>query len=245
MQLFKPHGENELIPKLVDFKGKSWKQQQQRFILLYVWAYSEILGRPAPSKDSIMEVAKKSSNIYDRNNMRRHYEEVANEYLLSTNEGLELNPRAFQFVQEILAEIEDSSVDEGYVYWKGTTKPAPKRSAPKKNQQEVDEWVNKSVDIGNFDVRTLNDAAKWAMFAIWSITKRLNVADAVKRPMAYQYLTKKYTRVPVKQNALSEAMRRNNNKFQRTADGRYYLTPQAQQEVESWIEKGTVGETEA
>jgi len=245
LKLFKQHGENEVIPKLVDFKGKSWKEQQRRFIILYVWAYSEIVGHPVPSKANIIEAAKRV-NVYDKNNTYRHYAEFANEYLLSTDQGLELNTRGFQLVEGVVAEMEGSPEGEGYVYWKGTTKPGPKKStANKKNQQEIDEWVDKPIDIGSFDVRTLSNAAQWAMFAIWSITKRLNVADAVKTPMAYQYLTKKYTTVPVRQNALSEAMRRNNNRFQRTADGRYYLTPLAQQEVESWIKKGTVGETEA
>lgn len=140
--------------------------------------------------------------------------------------------------------MENSSEGEGYVYWKSTTKSS-KASTPKKSQKEVDEWVDNSIDIGDFDVRTLSSGTQWAMFAIWSITKRLNVEDAVKPPMAYQYLTKRYTTVPVTQHAMTEAMRRSNNKFQRTADRRYYLTPQAQQEVESWIEKGAVGETDA
>lgn len=141
--------------------------------------------------------------------------------------------------------MESSSKGEGFVYWKATTKPSPKKaSRSKKNQEELDEWVDKPIDIGDFDIRTLGNARQWAMFAIWSITKRLDLARAVEPPMALRYLAKKYTTVPVKQKALSEAMRRNSNKFQKTADGRYYLTPQAQREVESWIERGTAAENE-
>lgn len=50
LKLFRQHGENEVIPKLVDFKGKSWREQQRRFIILYVWAHNEIVGHPVPSE---------------------------------------------------------------------------------------------------------------------------------------------------------------------------------------------------
>ena len=244
---FRTHGDNEVQPKLVDFKGKNWKQQQRRFIVLYVWAYNEILGRPVPSKVNITEAAKKASNIYDVSNIRKYYEEVANEFFLSTEgQGLELSPRGFQFVEEILTEIENPSVDEGFVYWKGTIKPTAKRSRKSnKDEQEVNKWVDESVDIGSFDVRSLSSGVQWAMFALWSITKHLEVASAVKPTMALQYLIKKYRTVPVKQKAFSMALLRNNHKFHKTADGSYYLTPQAQREVESWIKEGTVGKAEA
>lgn len=53
LKFFRPHGENEIIPTEVDFKGQNWKEQQRRFIVLYVWAYSEIMGRPVPSKTNV------------------------------------------------------------------------------------------------------------------------------------------------------------------------------------------------
>lgn len=245
LKLFRQHGDNDIIPTQIDFKGESWKEQQRQFVILYVWAYNEILGHPVPSEENVFAAAKRVT-VYDVNNTRRYYREFANEYLLSTDQGLELNTRGFQLVEEIVGEIEGSPEEEGFVYWKGTSKSGAKRSAgSKKAQEEVDDWVNKAVDIGDFDIRELRSARELGMFAIWSITKRPNLAPAVKPRMAYQYLTKKYTTVPVGQQAIVNAMGRNNSKFQRTADGSYYLTSQAQREVEAWIEAGTVEEAEA
>lgn len=243
LELFKPHGENEVNAIAVDFKGKTWKEQQRRFILLYVWAFNEILGHLVPAKDNVIEAMKKV-NVYDKNNTSKHYQEFANEFLLSTDQGLELNIPGSLLLRDVLTEI--SSEDEGYVYWKKTTKPSPKRtSLNKEDEQQVNEWVEKSVDTGDFDIRSLRNGTQWGMFAVWSITKRLGATSAVKPPMAYRYLTKKYTTVPVNQNAFSEALRRKNNanKFQKNADKNYYLTQQAEKEVESWIAAGKVEDT--
>lgn len=246
LKFFRAHGENEIIPTEVDYAGQSWKEQQRRFIILYVWAYNEIVGHPVPSKANVTEASKRVK-VYDANNTHRYYAELANEYLLSTDQGLELNTRGIQLVKGVLAEMEGTSEGEGYVYWKAATKPAAGRSRVSKGDvQLITEWAEKSVDVGDFDTRSLNTSTEWAMFALWSITKRLDAARAVKPSLAYQYLLKRYAAVPVKQNAFSEALRRrgNTNKFQRTPEKEYYLTKQGQQEVESWIDKGTVRNSE-
>lgn len=63
---FEVDGEAELVAKITDYKGKSKKEQQQRFILVYVWAFQHIFIRAVPSKEHINNAAKKSV-LYDQN----------------------------------------------------------------------------------------------------------------------------------------------------------------------------------
>ncbi len=59
-QFFEVDGEAELVAKVTDYKGKTKKEQQQRFILVYVWAFLHIFGRAVPSKEHINSAAKRS-----------------------------------------------------------------------------------------------------------------------------------------------------------------------------------------
>ncbi|NOK61363.1 MAG: hypothetical protein GFH27_549305n132 [Chloroflexi bacterium AL-W] len=236
---FQLHGESDVITKFNDFKGKKRKDQQERFIVLYVWAYNTILGKPVPVKQQVIE-AMRRIKLHDTNSTT-YFQQTANALLIHTDSGFELNTRGLQVVEQFLEEIGDNSVPDGFEYWKGSSRPGQKRhTISKEEDRQVKSWVEMSLDIGQLDIRELKAATNCAMFALWAITKGIDVIKATKPKMAYLYLTQKYTTVSVGSKAFITCLGRGSNKskFSKNPEGLYYLTPQAEREVESWI-KGT------
>ena len=220
---FKLRGE-ELAPRTPDFKGTTKKEQQQRFILLFVWAHNNLVNQ-ALSKEQVIEAAKKRK-VYDQN-FYRYFSDSASEYFWDTDDELELNPDGEQRVRNIVQEIDDSSVENGFAYWKAVSKPKGSRSTlGKGDKEEVNKWVDLDIDIGRIDVRTLNTPTNCAMFAIWCLTKRLGVAKAVKPNTALLYVKNKYTTISVDQKSFTTALGRpnNGNRFHKNGEGLYAVS---------------------
>lgn len=240
LKYFRLRGEDDVMPQEPGFKGKTKRQQQERFILLYAWAYKHILGRPVPSKNHFFDAARKHG-VYDRN-FDGYFPAIVNEYLVDTGEGFELNRGGDTKISEIVEEMNDSSAQVGFPYWKATSASGAKQSRlSKEDKEEVTRWVQMSVDKGKLDIRTLNSAANYAMFAIWALTKHLNVGSAVKPQMAYLFLTQKFKTVSVQKKSFQNVLSERRNKFRRNTQGLYYLTNEAEEEVKSWVETGQVG----
>lgn len=244
LQYFKNIDDRELYPKVMDFKGKQRKDQQQRFIILYVWAFQEILGKSVPSKMHIFDIAKKA-HVYDRN-MIKYLEQTTNEFIINIGGKLELNPKGLNKMETILREIDDSTVGDGFVYWDTTKTPQKRLVLNKDDEQRITQWIQMTLNMGAFDIRNLKNATDCAMFALWAITKGLQAESAVKPKMAYLYLTRKYKTVSVKQTSFTNALSRegNANNFKRNAEGFYYLTSQAQAKVETWINGASIPDTQ-
>ena len=239
LHFFEVTGEDELVAKVTDYKGRSKKDQQQRFVVLYIWAYSHIFGRAVASKEHMNGAAKRAS-LYDRN-FGAYFDNVAKSYLMSSDGGYKLNSPGIVMATSIIHEMEDES-KKGLPYWESRAKPSKKRnSLSKEDTQKVNEWVEMPLEVGTLDVRALGSATNHAMFALWAITKGLGAMPAVKPKMAYLYLTKRFTTVSVKVNAFTRSLSRSSNtsKFNRNASGLYYLTEEAEREVQSWT-KGAV-----
>lgn len=234
---FKLRGE-ELVSQFADFKGPTKRAQQERFILLFIWAYNELVERP-PTKEQLIEASRKRK-LHDTN-FANYYSNMASQFLLGGDEELELNPDGQRKVQETLQEMDDGAVEQGAAYWQGASQPKGKKaSTTTEDNQEVSQWVDMDIDTGKIDVRELDTPTNCAMFAIWCLTKRLEVTKAVKPKMALSYLKRKYTTISVDQEAFTKALRRPNNahRFQKNAERSYYLTAQAENEVESWVKNG-------
>ena len=243
---FRLRGE-ELVSQFSDFKGPTKKAQQERFILLYTWAYNELVER-SPTKEQLVEASRKRK-LHDTN-FPTYYSDVANQYLLGGEEELELNPDGQRKISEILREMGDESVEQGFAYWKGASPARAKRSATSaKDKQEISKWVSMDIDIGNIDVRSLDTPTNCAMFAIWCLTARLKVTKAVKPSVALSYIKSRYTTISVNQKPFTKALGRakNGHRFNKNGEGLYYLTAHAEREVESWVENGVPkpGETES
>lgn len=87
-------------------------------------------------------------------------------------------------------------------------------------------------------MRTLNTAAKCALLALYDITKELKTQDAVKPGLAYDYLVKRYKTISVSKDNFSKALtntRDYGKYFSRTSEGLYYLSPEAESLVASWL----------
>jgi hypothetical protein len=166
---------------------------------------------------------------------------VANQYLLGGDEELELNPDGQRKISDVLQQMDDESVEQGFAYWKGANLSRAKRtSTSTKDKQNISKWVDMNIDTGNIDVRALDTPTNCAMSAIWCLTTRLKVAKAVKPNVALTYLKTKYTTASVDQKAFTRALGRakNGHRFAKTGEGLYYLTARAEREVESWLKDG-------
>jgi hypothetical protein len=197
-----------------------------------------------PEKQQILADAKES-NILD-NNFYSYLDITAREFLLRVGENTyELSPDGEKELEFILNEMNDKS-KEGFPYWQGASKVGVKTGSISKEEQHfLDNWVKQEVDIGKIQVKDLKSPMQGAMFAIWSITKLLKVAPAVKPKIAFSYLTKRYTTVSFSLKSFTDVLGRsyNSHLFKKNQDGLYYLTREAEEQVSSWIETGVpIGE---
>lgn len=239
---FRVHGNDDLISKIADFKGRTKKEQQERFMMMIVWSYFEIFNRPVPSKEYISNSLKKVK-MYD-SNFSLYFENIANIFFMNIDGGYELNPSGSSKVDSFIKDIEENSY-QGYVFKQESTKNNKQAKLNKNDEQLVDDLIISPIDVGTLDVRSLPSVTHNAMFAVWSITKGIGRIRVVKIKIAYLYLTKRYTTVSVKQKGFTDALSRANNKhiFRKNPDGLYYLTEGAEQEVEKWISSGIVGKS--
>jgi hypothetical protein len=231
---FDRDSEGYLISTSPDYKGKNKKLQQQRFSLLYVWAYNSINGETVPIKEHLSKAAR-LNGVYDQN-YSQNLTDVANRYFIKADGTFKLNPSGKVHLNEIQKEMKDSELS-GFVYSNSTRKKSSRSSrTTKADSQKVEQWVQMPSKFDNFDVRELKTLAEYAIFSIYPITKELKTENAVKPSLAYEYLTKRYT-VPVQKKSFTDALSSKSNEkyFKRTSEGLYYLTQEADGIAESWI----------
>jgi hypothetical protein len=236
-QYFELDNENDIVARLSDFKGMNKQEQQKRFMVLYVWAYGLIIGKPEPSRRTIMNAL--ATRGFSDSNSSKHFIDIENKYFTKVGEGYKINRDGDREVDRIIDEIEDHKI-KGFQDW-GKVKSREKPSRLNKDiSDRIDKWVDMPIDINNFDIRTLKTPTNYALFAIWLLTSQLDVDKAVQSVEIFNYLARKFTHVPVKQENISAALKRpyNASFIERTADGKYYLTPVGEEKVTSWVQKG-------
>lgn len=239
-RFFEADGEDSLTAKVIDFKGKTKKEQQKRFIILYTWAYQHHFNQPLPSKEHMYAAAKKSK-LFD-NNFQRYLDEVIREHLYPVGSGHKLNSQGLVSANKIVEEMGDTA-KIGVDYWKGNLRPKMKRGIlSKEEEQRISDWISLDLDYGKLDIRNLGSSTNCAMFALWALTRKLQVIPAVKPKMAYQYLKGKFTTVPIKLKSFTSALSRisNASKFKKNEDGLYYITEEAEREVLAWTQGGSI-----
>ncbi|MBD2197466.1 MULTISPECIES: hypothetical protein [Calothrix] len=232
---FEIDGQGVLVSKTPDYKGKNKKLQQQRFSLLYVWAYNILCHEPV-LKDYLNQAAK-VNGIYDKN-YTSYLNDLASRYFVKSDGTFKLNPGGQAEVKKIIAEMQDSDL-KGNEYWSSSRKNSSKGSRKtKEDTQNIEQWIQMTSRFDSFDVRKLNTAVEYALLALYDITKELKAQDAVKPGLAYDYLVKKYKTVSVSQSNFSKALTNTKDYskyFSRTSEGLYYLTPDAESFVEGWL----------
>jgi hypothetical protein len=63
---FEKDGQGYLISTAPDYKGKTKRAQQERFCLLYVWAYNLLNNEPVPSREHLLHAAQ-LNGVMDKN----------------------------------------------------------------------------------------------------------------------------------------------------------------------------------
>jgi hypothetical protein len=236
---FEKDGQGFLISNCHDYKGKNKKLQQQRFSILYVWAYNSLNGEPVPS-DHLTQAAQRNG-VYDKH-YPAYLKEVANRFFIRLDGTFKINPNGRAEISKIQAEIQDSDLS-GSEFWNSTRKK-PNRSprVTKEDSQKVEQWIQISSKFDGFDVRDLSTRSDLVILALYDITKELKVETSVKPYFVYEYLTKRYKTVSITNKNVSDILSDKSYRkyFERTSEGLYYLTQEAESLAESWIVKSGI-----
>ena len=126
---------------------------------------------------------------------------------------------------------------KGMEYWNSSRKNTSSGSRTTKEEVEkINRWLEKSSRFDNFDIRTLDSKVHLAILALYDITIELEVESAVKPALAYEYLIKRYKQVSATKKRFGETLAAKGNKkyFEKTPEGLYYLTPEAETIAETW-----------
>lgn len=235
LNYFEKDGEGFLISTTPDYKGRNKKSQQKHFILLYVWAYNLTREEPVPNKEHLIQAAR-LNEIYDTN-FSTNFNEIASRFPIEADGTFKLNPNGHAETNKILLEMQNSE-KSGFEYWNSNRRTSTRSSKPsKEEEQQIENWLQQPSNFDNFDVRTLSTVVNFVILALCDITKELKVQEAVKPATAYEYLIRRYKTVPVTKKNFRDniANKRYEKYFRRTSDGLYYLTPEAENLAQSWI----------
>jgi len=241
---FEQDGADSLVCLVADYKGETKKDQQQRFILLYIYAYHQFFNHPLPEQKYVIK-ALQNRNMFD-NNVYKHFPSVESRYLIKVEAGYRVNTDGVKEIERIISEIEDET-KKGFVDWDKPGKPRAKQSRLNSQyEQQLDLWVDLDTGINNFDIRSLKRATNYAMFSLFILTKKLNVTRAVQPILIFQYLKRKFSSIPVSQKSIANALKRPYNAkfFEKTADGSFYLTVEGESKIRGWLQSGKVDEVD-
>lgn len=235
---FEPDGEDALVPIVGDFKGENKGEQQRRYMLLFVHAYNFHFKRAMPS-DKLVFVSMRNRSMFD-NNCYNYFNSIATQYLVKTDAGYKVSLDGLNKIEEIVHEIEDRT-KSGFRDWDKAVKPRNKGSK-REDIQEVNSWVDMPLDLGVFDIRSLKKPTHYALFGIWLITKKLEVAKAVKPGVVYEFLKRRFVAISVNSGKINRALTRRYNAsfFQKTSEGLFYLTPEGESKVLQWLQGAPV-----
>ncbi len=225
-----------LLAETKDYKGTNWAKQQRYFILLYAAAYEELFGKPVPEKDHFKSVAEKA-NIIDRSNFTKYLSEEIKKHFLETSNGLALNNDGKLEVQRIIADIDNPKITEGEAYWNKSQTDTTKRiRLSDKDKQRLQDWAKEDIDVGQLDPLLLKSGLDYALFAFWSLITHLKKGEGFPWNEAFEYLKARPIAVSASPETFSRAVKSDSNKEYFRADGEaYFLTPEANTKVESWI----------
>jgi hypothetical protein len=236
MRYFVKDGET-LVAKHKDYKGTTWAEQQRRFILLLAKAYIDAFNKPIPSKD-VFKSAAETASVYDKANFSRYFDKCCRKELTAVTDGLMLTTDGEKEVDKIISEIENDSKGEGHKYWERSQNTLSKRQRLNKaDSDRIKLWAGEEIALGSLDIRNINTPSHYALLALWILTAHLKKVETVRWIDAYYYLKEKYPTITASSLAFSRAMANDaNSKYIRASeDDKFFLTPEGQTLVESWI----------
>ncbi|KAB8333555.1 hypothetical protein SD80_012855 [Scytonema tolypothrichoides VB-61278] len=237
---FEPDGDGVLVSIVSDFKGKNKGEQQQRYMLLFVNAYNHHFKRVMPSEKAVFS-AMRECGMFDAN-CYNYFGSVAAKYLVKIDAGYKINLDGGNRLEEIVHEVEDRTI-AGFRDWDKPGKP--RNRSGKTDGGEVASWIDMHVEMDGFDIRLLKKPTHYALFGYWLLTKKLEVAKAIKPNVVYEFLKRKYVAISVTSRTFSGALNRpyNASFFQRTSEGLFYLTPEGEKRVLDWLQGAPIQDT--
>lgn len=223
---------NNITFRISDFKGRSKSEQQTRFMLLYIHAVNKSLNRGVDWEE-IKEAAQRHS-IYD-SNITKYFKDIRS-VLHKVDDLWHLSPSGITQVNTIAEEIREGTL-EGYSYWK-IASPRRKLNATSKTAIKAKEWASIPTELDSFDIRTLQSHVDRALFSVWMLTKKLEVAPAVKASIAFDFLKEKFKTFPGDKKAFRDALgdKLTEDRVSKTSEGEYYLTSKGEAVVQAWLE---------
>jgi hypothetical protein len=226
---------SSLATKTIDFKGSNKKEQQIRLMLLFVAAYTAIYGKPVPNQQTIFDSLERN-NMLDINAKAKHYKFVETNYLMQVESGYSLKIEGEKEVEKIINEMEDKT-KIGFTDWDKPGKTRANKALDDENNKKIKEWLETDLNIGTFDIRTLQTPTKYALFGLYLLSVILKVGKAFSYSVVYEYLSKKFT-IPVGKDAIRKALsaKGNASRFEKSSDGSYYLTPTGEKEVAAFFD---------
>lgn len=167
---------------------------------------------------------------------------MTHRFFLQSEGNFQLNRDGLPEIDRIIVEIQDFNV-KGVEYINKNHKTVNRTPRiTQEEQQEVEQWLQRTSMLDNFDVRNLNTTVNHAIFALYDLTKKLKVTDSVKPALAYEYLSKKYKTISINKKNFSDTLgqRKYAKYFSRTPEGLYYLTSEAENLVENWLNQSNI-----
>ncbi|WNZ25436.1 hypothetical protein HJG54_22990 [Leptolyngbya sp. NK1-12] len=140
-------------------------------------------------------------------------------------------------MEKVIAEMQDSDL-KGIEYWSSTRRNSSQGSRTTREEiEKINQWIQKPSRFDDFDVRSLSNKSHLVVLALYDITKELKVEIAMKPALAYEYLIKRYKIVSATKKSFGETLATKGNKkyFEKTPEGLYYLTQEAEKLAESWV----------
>ncbi len=219
-----------------DFKGTNWADQQRRFILLYAYAYEELLAKPVANKDHFKAAAEKAS-INDKNNFSRYLNDYISRYILETSTGLALNNDGKQEVLRIIGEMDNAQVPAGFQYANKSQSESTKRSfLNDKDKERLHTWAQEDVALGQLDFLSITTGRDYALLAFWLLITHLKKGDRFRWNEAYEFLKAKYKAISASSETFSKAVKSpHNTHYFRVSDEAFFLSPEANTKVEAWV----------
>jgi len=234
----RPHfhrvGDDDVVCSIANFRGKSNKENQCRFMVLYTLAYQDTLGHKL-DRDKVRAALEKKG-LLDKN-YTTYLNEIHQKYFVEAGEAYVLTEVGRQYLNDILESLaasQDESVDM----------PKPRRTLKPSNNRyssEQADIVNKMVDaaawLPNFTLPDDWTPRHYGALALWLMSQVLDGPGASSPRMAAEFLNKLlHGRFPYANAAISEGFnKRNKGFFRPNSQGLFMLTDEGTRFIESYL----------
>ncbi|MFK7602397.1 hypothetical protein ACI3L1_09330 [Deinococcus sp. SM5_A1] len=228
------HADDDVVCSLSNFRGKTQKENTQRFIVLYTLAHQDATGQKIDQEKVRRALEKKG--MFDKN-YNAYLKHVHQKYFVEAGGKHVLTEDGHQYLKEILQALA-LPLDEA------DETPRLKRTAKsgkirysKEHQSIVDQMIDASQGLPNFSPPENWAPRHYGALALWLMSRVLDGPQAISSRMASEYLEKlMHGRSHYGAAAHSEGFgRRSKGFFRQNSHDLYTLTNEGNHFVEQWL----------